>query len=112
MMAANEVLCPDKDLADVQKELNGTASKWKTIGIQLKLPLSSLEKIEEEHRGNAEGCNLAMQILWLKSKRATWKSLVEALKKSSDQLEEKARTIENKKITHSMMNIIMHACNS
>ena len=96
---AVHVLHPDKDLADVQGYLSGTDSKWKTIGIQLKIPISCLENIEKECKGNAEECNLKMQIEWLKSKRATWKSLVEVLRKLSDGFEEKARAIEKERLS-------------
>lgn len=90
------ILNEDSDLTDVQDELRGTESKWKTIGIQLKLPISCLEKIEQEHKGNVEECSLEMQVAWLRSKRATWKSLAKVLRQSSDRFEEKARSIEKR----------------
>lgn len=86
------------DLADVQEELHGTESKWKTIGIQLKLPIHVLKEIEKEKKGDPEECSIEMQIEWLSSKEATWKSLVEALSKTSVGFEEKARAIEKKKL--------------
>ena len=92
---ADRILNED-DLADVQEELHGTESKWKTIGIQLKLPIQCLEKIEEEKKGDPEECSIEMQIAWLRSKKATWKSLVEVLRKSLVGFEEKARAIEKK----------------
>ena len=87
------------DLADVQEELHGTESKWKKIGIQLKLdPIQCLKKIEKEKKGDPEECSIEMQIEWLSSKKATWKSLVEALRKTSVGFEEKAKAIEKKKL--------------
>lgn len=95
----DQLLQEDEDLADVQEELHGTDSKWKAIGIQLRLPFTCLEKIEKEHSGNYEECSLGMQIAWLRSKTATWKSLIAALRKSSVGFEEKAREIEKKKLS-------------
>ena len=54
----------DGDLADVQEELHGTESKWKTIGIQLKLPIQCLKEIEREKKGDPEECSIEMQIEW------------------------------------------------
>lgn len=91
----------EDDLAEVYEELHGTEAKWKSIGIHLKLPISCLEEIGKEHKGNTEECSLQMQIAWLRSKTATWKSLVEALRKSSVGCEDKARDIEKKKLSRS-----------
>ena len=87
------------DLAEVLEELHGTEAKWKNIGIHLKLPYSCLEEIGKEHKGNTEECSLQMQITWLRSKTATWRSLVEALRKSSVGYEDKARDIEKKRLS-------------
>ena len=92
-------LLTEEDLPDVLEELHGTESKWKTIGVHLKLPVSYLKEIETDHRGDHEECSLEMQIAWLRSKKATWKSLVEVLTKSSVGFEEKAATIESKKLS-------------
>ena len=89
----------EDDLAEVYEELHGTEAKWKSIGIHLKLPYSCLEEIGKEHKGNNEECSLKMQITWLRSKKATWRSLVEALKKSSVGCEDKARDIERKRLS-------------
>ena len=91
----------EDDLPEVYEELHGTEAKWKSIGIHLKLPISCLEEIGKEHKGNTEECSLQMQIAWLRSKTATWKSLVEALRKSSVGCEDKARDIEKNKISRS-----------
>ena len=92
-------LLQEDDLPDVYEELHGTEEKWKSIGIHLKLPISCLEEIGKEHKGNTQECSLQMQIAWLRSKTATWKSLVGALRKSSVGYDEKARDIEKKKLS-------------
>ena len=84
----------EDDLAEVYEELYGTEAKWKSIGIHLRLPISCLEEIGKSHKDNAEECSLQMQIAWLRSKTATWSSLVEVLRKSSVGYEDKARDIE------------------
>ena len=89
----------EDDLAEVYEELHGTEAKWKSIGIHLKLPISCLEEIGKEHKGNNEECSLQMQVAWLRSKTATWRSLVEALKKSSVGYEDKARDIERTRLS-------------
>ena len=101
MDSGHSILNEDDDLAEVLEELHGTEAKWKSIGIHLKLPLSCLEEIGKEYKGNTEECSLQMQIAWLRSKKATWKSLVDVLRKSSVGYEDKARDIEKRRLSSS-----------
>lgn len=89
----------EADLAEVLEELYGTEAKWKSIGIHLKLPISCLEEIGKKYKGDTEECSLQMQVAWLRSKTATWRSLVEALRKSSVGHEDKAKDIEKNRLS-------------
>lgn len=83
----------DTNLAEVQEALHGTETKWKLIGIQLKIPMSKMKKIESEYQGLEER-NLQMQIAWLQTGTATWEKLVTALKRNAVGLSDKGDSIE------------------
>ena len=85
----------EDDLADVQDALHETDSKWVAIGIQLRLPIDKLNKIESQNRDNHEVCNRQMQIAWLKTGKASWEALVAALRKKSIGLDNVAKNIED-----------------
>ena len=88
-------LLGDDDLADVQEALHGCDSKWMPIGIQLKIPIEKLNKIGSQYRDSPEDCNRQMQIAWLRIGQATWKALVEALRKKRVGLYDEAKFIED-----------------
>ena len=91
-----ERMLTEEDWSDVQNVLHGRDFKWQAIGIQLHVAHEQLTRIKDEHGWNLEECNREMQIVWLKSGKATWGKLVAALSSGPVGLLEDAKRIEEK----------------
>ena len=83
----------EEDWGKLQNALHGRDSKWQAIGIQLNVSHGELTEIRERCGENLEACNREMQIVWLKSGKATWRALLEALQSASVGLLEDAKRI-------------------
>ena len=85
-----------KELVD---DLHDAASKWRAIGVQLELPMSTLKAIDYQNRGN---CNQALQDMlneWVQQlNNVTWAAVVEALKSKSVGEVALARDIEQRRL--------------
>ena len=76
----------DDDLFDVQSELIPVATKWRSIGIALRLKYKTLERIQAGNSGDATACLTVMVTEWLMRNynvkrfgEPTWQRLVEAV---------------------------------
>ena len=89
IMHVNNIFCLNvdlDDLFDVQSELNPVASKWKSMGLALRLKPDILETIEAAKTGNPTACLIATIKEWLNSNynvkkfgEPTWQHLVKAV---------------------------------
>ena len=75
---SNRILIVD-DLGIVLMELYPVRDKWYNIGLQLRVPVVDLQRIESEYKNDHSTCLRQMLIKWLELGRANWKSLCEAL---------------------------------
>ena len=76
----------DDDLFDVQSDLLPVATKWRSIGIALRLKYKILEGIQAGNNGDPPACLGAMVTEWLNRNynvkrfgEPTWQRLVEAV---------------------------------
>lgn len=69
------------DLRDVLSELNSVKEKWYNLGLELKVPVEKLCKIESEYKSDPGTCLRLMLTAWLELGNASWMSLCEALRK-------------------------------
>ena len=69
-------------LKDVQEELIGVSHKWYDIGLQLNLPVGTLQKIREQY-SDPKTCLREMLSSWLVTIKPypTWRTLVQVLKR-------------------------------
>ena len=67
------------DLGLVLKEIHPVREKWYYIGLQLLVPVTQLQRIEAEHKGDHTTCLRHMLVKWLNSGHANWSSLCDAL---------------------------------
>ena len=66
------------DLVEVLDELYNVRAKWYDIGLRLTVPVEELEKIKaKDHDDNS--CLRQALIIWLRSGKATWLDLCQAL---------------------------------
>lgn len=66
-------------LEDLMKELYGIASKWRSLGIQLKMPQSTLMSIDFECSDPVRG--LEEMLTWsLEIRELSWKVIVDVLR--------------------------------
>ena len=100
----DEYLDLNTHLTEVLEELHGTESKWKDIGIFLKIKHSTLDKIQSEHKSSVADCNREMLTDWLRNGEATWKKLVKALKSKTVGLIKNAKSIESNHCRHDGVN--------
>ena len=59
-------------------EAQDITTRWKRIGVQLKLSYGDLDKIES-NKASVEDCAMAMLYQWLISGRATKQALIDAV---------------------------------
>ena len=71
-------------LAELVEALNGAATKWQPLGLQLGLPLSVLKTIDYQNTGNCGQALADMASEWLnQGEDVTWAAVVKALRTRS-----------------------------
>ena len=79
-MASNEQkILSLNDLANVLTELHIAQAKWYNLGLQLKVSVTDLQRIESEYKNDHGTCLRQMLVRWLETGSATWEALIEAL---------------------------------
>ena len=87
LLVANEkVLNEDNlvDIIDVLEEGGFTTSKWRRLGLRLRIKNNDLETIENDNHNKADRCLEKCLIKWLTTGKATYIKLAEALKKMGE----------------------------
>ena len=79
------------DLVTVLDELYDVRARWYDIGLRLNVPAETLEKIKAP---DDNSCLRQVLIIWLRSGKATWTNLCQALRH---------RTIEQRKLADSLL---------
>ena len=69
----------DLSLRTLQNELHSICTKWYFLGIQLKIAVGTLERINQECREDAGLCLVKVLNEWLKN-NPSWEGLVHALR--------------------------------
>ena len=89
-----------KDQKRVSKEISAAASKWREIGLVLKIPQSSLDKVYKSRSSTTAEQKLSRIIKeWFQespSSGVSWQTLVDALRSRAVNEEEVARELEVK----------------
>ena len=69
------------DLAEVVNEVFNARAKWYDIGLNLGVPVGTLNAIRVQYRDNPQDCLREVLMVWLKAvdPQPTWKALVDAL---------------------------------
>ena len=85
------------DLVDVQREIFEVCTKWYDIGLQLKIPVYELERIDKIHTDPRVKLREVL-IFWLKSIEpdAHWRTLVTALRDRTVAEDRLANELERK----------------
>lgn len=66
-------------LRRVQRELKDVTD-WYSLGVQLDVPTSEMQRLDSTHRGNLERCKLDTLQYWMRnSENVSWHYLAEAL---------------------------------
>ena len=87
LLANEEVLLNEDDLVDIIDALEGsgfTISKWHKLGLQLRILNSNLNTIETNYPKDVDRCLVECLVKWLKTGKATYTGLAEALKKMGE----------------------------
>ena len=85
------------DLRKVLDELYTICSKWYYIGLRLDVPAEMLEKIEADTEANDHhSCLRKVIVDWLKTGKATWLALCQALRHFTIDQAKLADTIQAK----------------
>ena len=89
-----------KDQKRVSKEISAAASKWREIGLVLKIPQTSLDKINKSRSSTTAEQKLSRIIKeWFQespSSGVSWQTLVDTLRSRAVNEEELARELEVK----------------
>ena len=85
-LANEEVLNEDNlvDITDALEEGSFTTSKWRRLGLQLRIRNDDLKTIEYNYPKDADRCLEECLVKWLKTGKATYTGLAEALKKMGE----------------------------
>ena len=85
------------DLVTVRKELHEARTKWYDIGLELKVPVGTLDSIEAQS-DDAKKCLLDTLKHWLKTvdPKPTWQALVDALRSCVVEENQLANSLEEK----------------
>jgi len=85
------------DLATVRKELHEARTKWYDIGLELKVPVGTLDSIEAQS-DDTKKCLLEALKHWLKTvdPKPTWQALVDALRSCVVEENQLANSLEEK----------------
>ena len=86
----------EDDLRDVQKAVWDARRKWHNLGLELRIPLSELNTIQDQHKNEFPDCLKAMLIQWLRRSNPppTWTALAAALRDPILDEEDLAERIE------------------
>ena len=81
-----EVLTEDKlmDIIDALNEGGFTTANWRRLGLRLRIKNDDLKTIEHNYHTNADRCLEECLVKWLKTGKATYTGLAEALKKMGE----------------------------
>ena len=85
------------DLPTVLDELYDIRDKWYNLGLRLDVPTKKLESILTSH--DLDNCFRQVLVLWLKSGKATWSALCQALGHRTVGQVELAATLQAKYLT-------------
>ena len=85
-LANEEVLNQDNlvDIIDALKKGDFTTSEWHILGLQLRIKNDDLTIIETNYPNNVVQCLEECLVKWLKTGKATYTGLAEALKKMAE----------------------------
>lgn len=67
------------DLGSVLTELHPARAKWYNIGLQLRVSVTDLQRIESEYKNDHSTCLRQMLVKWLETGTATWEAICDAL---------------------------------
>ena len=70
------------NLRDVLNHVYDARSKWREIGVQLRINAGTLEAIKKDHQGDCYECLEKLLRVWLRGNdpSPSWKALADALK--------------------------------
>ena len=84
---ANEEVLDEYDLVDIINALEEggfASSDWYTLGLQLRIKINDLKTIQNYFCDKATACLVECLVKWLKTGKATYTGLAEALKKMGE----------------------------
>ena len=87
LFLANEEILNEDDLVDITDALEEggfTTSKWRRLGLQLRMKNDNLKTIETNYPKDVDRCLEECLVKWLKTGKATYTGLAEALKKMGE----------------------------
>ena len=100
------------DLKKVRDELHDIRAKWYDIGLSLDVPAEILETITSDDQNT---CLRQVLVTWLKSGKATWLALCQALRHRTVGQVELAATLQAKYLTgillKSLLSLLITICN-
>ena len=96
------------DLRTVKRRVWEARSKWKDIGIELKLEQTDLDAISSKNGSDADACFGDMLSMWLKQTRSrpTWSKMIRALKQPAVGFQELAEHIEMNSVTKQRVKLL------
>ena len=86
-LLANEEVLNEDDLVDIIYALDEggfVSNDWYTLGLQLRIKINDLKTIQYDCRDKATRCLEECLVKWLKTGKATYTGLAEALKKMGE----------------------------
>ena len=91
-------LLTDCDIATVQRALWEGRAKWYNLGLELGIPLGTLDAIQQTNRYVTDDCFRATLVTWLRSYelRPSWSSLAKSLRAAPVGLEELADQLNSR----------------
>ena len=72
------------DIIDALKDGGFTTSNWRILGLRLRINYANLTIIERDYSRNVVSCLEECLVKWLKTGKAKYTGLVEALKKMGE----------------------------
>ena len=89
-----------KDLKQVLSGLYPTRTKWYNIGLELEVPVETLESIKSENKDDVGACLREMLLCALRSTtpELTWKGIIEALNSVMVEEGQLAKSLEEKHV--------------
>ena len=88
---------PSLNVSTLQNELHGVCAKWYTLGVQLHIDTGTLDRIQQDGRGDVGHCLLELLIDWCQRKgNPSWNDIVKALRSKAMGEQSLADDIEGK----------------